>query len=69
MSKCPARRLTAGAQGMDMAPLVSAGVALAGIVLAVRFLPRTSVPQATTQSRAALEPEVLPRGLPAWPST
>jgi hypothetical protein len=45
---------TAFVQGVDLALLVSGGIALAGLVLAVLFLPRTS-----SATRAAREGEVV----------
>jgi Na+/proline symporter len=43
---------TAFVHGMDMALLVSAGFALAGLVLTLLFLPQTNAPKATTQAHA-----------------
>jgi DHA2 family multidrug resistance protein-like MFS transporter len=53
---------TAFTHGMDLALLVSAGIALAGVVLTLLFLPASNTPQATTQTRAEKEPEVVPAG-------
>jgi MFS transporter, DHA2 family, multidrug resistance protein len=46
--------------GMDLALLVSAGVSLAGVALAVTFLPGSSVPQVATLAPADEEPDVVP---------
>ena len=46
---------TAFVHGMDMAILVSAGFALAGLVLTLLFLPQTNAPKATTQAHADKE--------------
>ena len=40
---------TAFAHGMDMALLVSAGIALAGVVLTLLFLPASNAPKKTVQ--------------------
>jgi len=46
------------AHGMDLALLVSAVIALAGVVLTLIFLPKSSAPQAATQARTDREPDV-----------
>jgi MFS transporter, DHA2 family, multidrug resistance protein len=51
---------TAFVHGMDLALVVSAGAALAGAVLAVIFLPRTSASKAVEQPLAEGQPALLP---------
>jgi MFS transporter, DHA2 family, multidrug resistance protein len=51
---------TAFVHGMDLALLVSAGIAVTGVVLTVLFLPASNAPQAATQTRADKEPEIVP---------
>jgi hypothetical protein len=48
--------------GMDLALLVSAGIAVAGVVLSLVFLPASNAPRAATQARAGMEPEIVPAG-------
>jgi DHA2 family multidrug resistance protein-like MFS transporter len=50
---------TAFVHGMDMALLVSAGIALVGVGLTLFFLPRTNAPNATTHPRAVKEGELV----------
>jgi EmrB/QacA subfamily drug resistance transporter len=45
--------------GMDMALVMSAGFALAGVVLTLLFLPPTNPPEAAVQAHAEKEPEVV----------
>jgi DHA2 family multidrug resistance protein-like MFS transporter len=47
---------TAFVQGMDTALLVSAGIALAGVILALLYLPRTSASRAPERAPAAKAP-------------
>jgi DHA2 family multidrug resistance protein-like MFS transporter len=47
---------TAFVHGMDIALLVSAGIALAGVILALLYLPRTSASQAPERAPAAKAP-------------
>jgi DHA2 family multidrug resistance protein-like MFS transporter len=47
------------AHGMDLALVVSAGVALVGVVLSLFFLPRTSASKATIQAPSDKKAEVL----------
>ena len=56
-----AARLRAAAfvHGMDLALLVSAGIALAGLVLTLLFLPRANAPTAPPPPRIDSEPDVL----------
>jgi hypothetical protein len=49
---------TAFVQGMDSALLVSAGIAVAGIVLTLRYLPRTSAPEVIERASVGKEAEV-----------
>jgi len=50
---------TAFVHGMDLALLVSAGIALAGVVLTLLFLPRANAPAAPPLPRIDSEPDVL----------
>jgi MFS transporter, DHA2 family, multidrug resistance protein len=45
--------------GMDTALLVSAGIAIAGIVLALLFLPRTNAPQPSTPADSLKEADIV----------
>jgi MFS transporter, DHA2 family, multidrug resistance protein len=51
---------TAFVHGTDLALLMSAGIAVTGVVLNVLFLPASNAPQAATQTRAEKEPEIVP---------
>jgi hypothetical protein len=53
---------TAFTHGMDLALLVSAGIAVAGVVLTLIFLPASNAPQAAPQARAETKPEIVPTG-------
>jgi hypothetical protein len=44
---------------MDMALIVSAGIALAGVVLTLLFLPRANAPTDPGQPRADKQSEIL----------
>ncbi len=48
--------------GMDMAFLVSAGIAIAGVALALVFMPASNAAQTPAHSRAGKEPEAVPAG-------
>jgi DHA2 family multidrug resistance protein-like MFS transporter len=48
--------------GMDLALLVSAGIAVAGAVLTLIFLPASNAPRTAPQARAEKAPEILPAG-------
>jgi MFS transporter, DHA2 family, multidrug resistance protein len=50
---------TAFVHGMDMALIVSAGIALAGVVLTLLFLPRANAPTDPGQPRADKQSEIL----------
>jgi EmrB/QacA subfamily drug resistance transporter len=50
---------TAFVHGMDLALVVSAGIALAGVALTLLFLPRTNTTKATMNARSAKEGEVV----------
>jgi DHA2 family multidrug resistance protein-like MFS transporter len=51
---------TAFTHGMDVALLVSAGIAIAGGVLTLVFLPAANASPAGPQARAEKEPEIVP---------
>jgi hypothetical protein len=48
--------------GMDLALLVSAGIAVAGAVLTLIFLPASNAPRTAPQARAEKAPEIVPAG-------
>jgi hypothetical protein len=48
--------------GMDLALLVSAGIAVAGVALTLIYLPASNAPAPAPQTRADREPEVVPAG-------
>jgi DHA2 family multidrug resistance protein-like MFS transporter len=50
---------TAFVHGMDLALLMSAGIAVAGLLLTVLFLPRANAPAAAAQAPAGKEPDAL----------
>jgi hypothetical protein len=57
-SKCPSRT-QAFTHGLDEAVVISAGIALAGAVLALLFLPRTNGGKATAQESNRMEELVV----------